>query len=342
MAEDADKRYDPTPHHLEQARKKGQLAKSQDLTGFLTLITSLSVIFFGWTAFIKDFENLFEATLSTFDFTEALALMGGQLLKWILIATIPVGIIGVLSHIVQNAVVFAPESITPKAERISPASNFKNVFSLESLVTAIKSIITMAIVVVVIYMGVKRMGMITVGATIDITPFVRTIFLSILPLIVWFVGMAIIDTVFSQLRHKHKLKMSVQEMKEEMKQTEGDPLVKSKQRAFRNALLRGSIEDNVAEADVVIVNPVHLAIAIKYDQEVSAAPYVTAKGARKMALKIKEHARDHKIPIVENPPVAQLLFRFVKVGAEIPPKFYEIVAEILAYVINKNGDKNAA
>ncbi len=280
--------------------------------------------------------------LATAEYTHALAMLGGQLLKWILIVTIPVGIVGVLGHIVQNAVVFSAESIQPKGDRINPASNFKQIFSLESLVTAIKAVITMTILAAVIYIGVRRVGLLGVGNAVDIRPFVRTVFLAVLPIVIWFLGMGIIDTVFAHQRHKHKLKMSVQEMKEEMKQTEGDPLVKSKQRAFRNALLRGTVEDNVKQADVVVVNPIHLAIAIKYDPAENTAPLVTAKGARKMAQKIKKIARENKIPIVENPPVAQLLFRFVKVGQEIPPRFYEVVAEILAFVMNRKAGNNAA
>jgi flagellar biosynthetic protein FlhB len=185
------------------------------------------------------------------------------------------------------------------------------------------------------------MSTLIVGATIELQPFIRTAFIAMAPLILWFAFLSIGDVIFTRIRHKHKLKMSVKEMKEELKQTEGDPLVKQQQSSFRKALLDGSLEDNVAEANVVITNPVHLAIAIKYEPDEFPAPLIVAKGARKMAEKIKKIARENKVPIVENPPVAQLLYRTVNKGDAIPPKYYQVVAEILAYVMTEGAGSYA-
>ena len=344
--EQGEKKYDATPHHIEEARKKGDVSKSQDITGFLTLIVGLSVLFFSWEPIIRDFGKLFQSCINLDSPLVALGYLAQTFVKWMLIIALPIGTTGVLSHVMQKAVVFSPEAISPKFDKLNPVTNLKNVFSIESLFTSIKAIITTAILCIVLYATIKKVALVPVGDGLDLGPFVRTMMLGLLPFVLWFLGMSIADLVFATLRYKHKQKMTVQQMKDESKQTEGDQQVKSQQKAFRNKILKGSLRDNIAEADVVIVNPVHLAIAIRYNVEEYPAPIVVAKGARKKALKIKEIAREEKIPIVENPPVAQMLYRFVNPGEPIPPKFYKVVAEILAWVMQNNlkkyGNRNSS
>ncbi|MFP4457990.1 MAG: flagellar biosynthesis protein FlhB [Candidatus Zixiibacteriota bacterium] len=342
MAEDADKRYEPTQHHLEQARKKGDIPKSNDFIGIMTLIISLSLIFTTWKFVVNDVQRLFSDVLKLADPLQSFGLLGKTFLKWLMIYTMPVLLASILGHIAQKAIVFSTEAIQPKFDRINPAKNLKNLFSIETLVTAIKALVSMSILVGVIMIAVRKMASMMVGASIDLAPFVKASVVSIIPIVLWLAAMSFGDLVFTRLRHKHKHKMTVQEMKEELKQTEGDPLIKSKQRAFRNKILSGSMQQDVEEATVVITNPVHLAIALKYDPEEFPAPLVMAKGARKMAEKIKKIAKENKVPIIENPPVAQLLYRFVEVGDAVPPKYYKVVAEILAYIMTRKAASNAA
>lgn len=338
--EQGDKRFDPTPHHLEQARKKGNIAKGQDIISFATLLAAIGTLLIASPFFVTDLRNIFASLLDQMLIGASMRYFGWFLIKWVLIVAIPVGTVGILMHVIQNAVQWSTESINPKFDRINPAENIKQVVSFESLFMIVKALISTAILVFVIVNTVRRMNMIPVAENLDLAPFIRTAVFGLLPFLIWLTVMSIGDMVFSRLRHRHKLKMTVQQMKEELKQTEGDPLIKSKLRSARNALLRQSLEQQVASANVVITNPVHLAVAIKYDPTEDDAPVLVAKGARKMAEKIKKLARENKIPVVENPPVAQLLFRFVDVGAFVPEKFYKIVAEVLALIYqsqNKGG-----
>jgi flagellar biosynthesis protein FlhB len=149
--------------------------------------------------------------------------------------------------------------------------------------------------------------------------------------------LAILDVLYQRWDHEQELKMTRQEMKEEMKRTEGDPLVRQRIRSIQRQLSHQRMMAEVPKADVIITNPTELAIAVRYDTEEKMAPYVVAKGARLVAQHIRELAREHEVPIVENKPLAQLLFKSVEVGMEIPANFYRAVAEILAYVYRLKG-----
>jgi flagellar biosynthetic protein FlhB len=340
--ENDDKRYDPTSHKLNEARKKGDVARSSDIAAFITLTAGFSTLLFAWNPFISDMKELYSFLMLEPNPMDAIRTSMLFSLKWLCFLTIPVAIAGILSEVMQGSVTFTTEPLTPKFDKMNPATNIKQIFSMESFFTAVKALLTFGVVVSGAVILARRIVNNGIPAYPDLMFYVRQALPALLPVFVWLLLMSISDIVFTRLRFKHKQRMSVQEMKEENKQTEGDPMIKHRRRSLRAALMRRRMTDDVKDATVVIVNPVHLAVALKYNLTEAPAPVVVAKGARKMAQKIKQIARDNRVPIIENPPVAQLLFKFVPVGAAIPPKYYKIVAEILAYVMTQKAKNNAA
>jgi flagellar biosynthetic protein FlhB len=246
-------------------------------------------------------------------------------------------IAGLAANLLQVGFLFSVEAIMPKFSKIDPLQGFQRLFSLRSLVELLKVLLKMTIVGVVAYLTIKgefkMIPPLIELSVIDILGFIGKVSFKILSATcLVLVLLAILDYIYQRWEHERSLKMSKQEIKEESKQTEGDPLIKGRIKRLQREIARKRMMAAVPKADVVITNPTHLAVAIRYQPEAMNAPCVVAKGAGLIAEKIREIARHSGIPIVENKPVAQVLYKMVAVEQAIPINLYKAIAEILAYV----------
>ncbi len=246
-------------------------------------------------------------------------------------------IAGLVANYLQVGFLFSAEAIAPKFSKIDPIKGFQRLFTLKSLTELAKNILKIVIVGSVAYgtisgeldglsplMDQSIWGIITYIGETSFKIILRTCWVLIV--------LAILDYCYQRWEYERGLKMSKQEIKEEHKQSEGDPMLKGKIKRMQRAMARKRMMSKVPKADVVVTNPDHIAVALKYDQREMAAPVVIAKGAALVAEKIKELARKNQVPIVENKPLARLLFKTVDLDRAIPENLYKAVAEVLAYV----------
>ncbi len=255
-------------------------------------------------------------------------------------------VIAILSNYIQVGYLFSTKAIQPKLSRMNPIEGFKKMFSLKALYELAKAAFKLIVIGVIVYMQVERnlqvilstmhIGMEeAIASTFDII--ISTAFVICIAIAVF----AAIDYVYQWFKYEKDLKMTKYEVKTEFKQMEGDPQIKSKRQAIHRKLAVARMMQSVPDADVVITNPTHFAVAIKYDKKKADAPIVVALGQDRVALRIKEIAREHNVEIVENKMVARALYSACEIGSQIPLDLYQAVAEILAYVYRiKNGVRN--
>lgn len=348
MAEDnkdQEKTEQATPKRRQDAREKGQVAKSRELASVAVLGSCLLFLHFGATSMASrlmdimrvSFRNAGQMTV-TIDTVQPLLLdliyktsiLLGPFLLLVLMA-------GLAANLFQVGFLFSVEAITPKFSKIDPIQGFQRLFSLRSFVELLKVLLKMVIVGVVAYLTIKgefkMIPPLIELSVIDIIGFIGKVSFKILYTTCWvLVVLAVLDYIYQRWEHERSLKMSKQEIKEENKQTEGDPLIKGRIKRLQREIARKRMMAAIPKADVVITNPTHLAVAIRYQPEKMNAPCVVAKGAGFIAEKIKEIARNNGVPIVENKPVAQVLYKMVAVEQAIPINLYKAIAEILAYV----------
>lgn len=344
---DQEKTEQPTQKRRDEARKKGQVAKSQEITSVAILLSCLTLFYLTATIMIEKLMaitrwTLMESGRFVIDETTighlAITLvckMFGVLAPLLL----TVLVIAVCANIVQIGFISSSEAIQPKLSKISPIRGFQRLFSMRALVELIKNIFKIVIVGIVAYITIKGevKDLITLGTlnTWGILSYIGNVTFKVIFRSCWIlVVLAILDYVFQKWEFEKNLKMSKQEIKDEYKQTEGDPLIKSRIKRIQREVARKRMMSNVPKADVIITNPTHFAIALVYDQGTMQAPTVIAKGRGFIAEKIKEIGRKNNIPIIENKPLAQVLYKVVNVDAMIPANLYKAVAEVLAYVYN--------
>ena len=244
---------------------------------------------------------------------------------------------GLLTNLLQTRFLFSLKALKPGLDKINPIQGVKKLFSLRSFVELLKSIFKMILIAYPAYIVIRgEYAMLSVLADLDprdIGAYALTIMLRILLYTTAiFTVLAFFDLLYQRYDHEKKLKMSKEEVKEEHKLREGDPLVKARVRSIQREVSRRRMISAVKEADVVVTNPTHLAVALEYSRDKMGAPRVVAKGAGFLAERIKEIARSNSIPILERKPLARLLYKTVDVGREIPEELYKAIAEILAYV----------
>ena len=341
----------PTPKKRTDARKKGQVAQSREIPSVLILLTSLGVFLFAGTwifwslaGFMSGiFQNI--AFLSLQD-TSAAGDFLVELFKTIMSIIFPlmlvVFVVGIGGNIIQFGFLIHGETLSPQLNRLDPIKGIKRLISLRSLVEFVKSILKLVIIGTVAFLLVQR-EVITIPSlvqmeVIEIVSFIGRVSLKIcfyvcLVLIV----LAFLDYGYQRWEHERRLKMSKQEIKDEHKQTQGDPLIKARIRKIQMEVAQRRMMEAVPEADVVITNPTQLAVALEFDANKMIAPCITAKGAGYIAERIKEIAKDHQVPIIEHKPLAQTLYKATEVGDLIPVELYQAVAEILAYVYRLKG-----
>lgn len=346
-----DKTEEATPHKLSEARKKGQVAKSKEVNLALTLLASTMALSFLGDYVLKGLKDIMVTFLgnyirmdltynNVFYLTLTIVL---KLAMIILPVVIPIMVIGVFANMLQTGVLITKEPLKPDIKKLNPISGFKKMFSVRTVVELLKDLVLVTIVGVVGYKFLKSryvdiLNLNTLRFPILLDTF-RQLAVSIffkITLVMIFVAIA--DFVFQKKQFKKDMRMTKQEVKEEFKQEEGDPQIKGKIKQKQREMAMRRMMQSVPDATVVITNPTHLAVALKYDENEKGAPKVIAKGADYVAIKIKEKARESNVPIMENKPLARLIYKEVELDEEIPVSMYEAVAQILAVVmkLNKN------
>lgn len=345
---DEDKQFEATHQKLQNARKEGQVIKSKDFSMAFCLVSMFVLLYYMapliWSEFAKIFTLLYEQIPN-----KHLEDIGFQYILTVVI--IPVALIlgiilflalifAVFIEFFQIGPLFTTKPLVPKMDKINPVKGLKNIFSSKTLVELIKNILKVVIMGFIGWITFQEHlpKILMLGAVENVFAMIKelgdTIIIFVIRSGIFFLLISGGDYLFQRWKFLRDQKMSFKEIKDEYKNTEGDPYVKAALRQRRMQMLQQSMLEAVPTSDVITVNPIHIAVAIKYDRENMNAPRVVAKGTELFAGKIIEIAKNHNIPIVENIPVTQALFRLVDINREIPPELYKAVAEILLFVYN--------
>ena len=344
----ADKTEEPTAKKLQDARKEGQVAKSQELvSGAMLFSLFIAIKLFGGymaNSFMKVFYRNY-GYISTYTVQKPelgnLTSMFGRALLDILLMVLPIFAFAILVAFLLNVfqVKWQPTAkpLQPKFNRLNPVSGFKKIISMEKLFELVKSVAKIVIIFWVAYSTLMDeidnlkilYDLELLPAVIYISNFVVNMGIKI-SAVYLLIGLA--DFIYQKLKFKKDMRMSKQEVKDEYKQQEGDPQVKGKIKSKMRETSMRRMMQKMPDADVVITNPTHFACAIQYDKEKAAAPVLIAKGADHLAQKLKDIAKEHNVPIVENKPLARMLYYNVEIDTEIPQELYQMTAEVLAYV----------
>ncbi len=339
------KTEDPSQKKLEDAHKKGDVVKSQEVTNWFMIAGSgllFSMMAAPTTQGLSDNLKLLLANADLFE------IGGGALngfltnlaMAILLVAMVPLAIValfGIAANLVQHRPLLSVDPITPKLSKISPIKGAQRLFSTEALVNFVKGLLKIAVVggvvFAVVWPEIDRLETMVMVDPALILPDFQVLALKVFGAVVAVVTViALADYVYQRNRWWNRLKMTVQEVRDEYKQMEGSPEVKGRIRAIRNERSRQRMMANVPQATVVITNPTHFAVALKYDRDMSA-PVCVAKGADDVAFRIREMAKEHDVPIVENPPLARALFASVDIDEAIPTEHFKAVAQVIGFVM---------
>jgi flagellar biosynthetic protein FlhB len=339
---DSSKTEKATPQRRKKAREQGQVARTRELSNALAWGGALALLAWRLPDVPRQWRGFFQNTL---DLSIQQPIMPGgpilfwtgcAVLRWIVPIVVTAWVLSVSGGLAQGGLIFAPEALIPKPERMNPAGKLKQMFSLAGLSGILKSLLPFGIIV---WIGVATVTKHweSVVHTSELGVRAYTSFLvGVMGELVWKSGLVLVawagvDYLLVWQKLEGDLKMSRQDMKDEHKQSEGNPAIKGRIRRLQRSMRRRQMLRDTEKASVVITNPTHFAIALRYEMAMEA-PIVIAKGRDHLAQEIKEVARWHGIPVLENPPLAQALYRTVEVGRPIPAALYAAVAEILAFV----------
>jgi len=337
---DQNKTEQATPRRRQKAREQGQVARSRDLVAGLGTITAVAVLGWQMPHFADGWRGLLREQLNA-AMTHPTSLLsvwrsGPVLFGGVALAAGCSWLAATIGGIAQGGMVFAPSALTPSLNRLSPATRLEQLFSLAAVSRMLKTLLPTAAVVYLAVLVLSRDWMVLVGLAhasrggvlaFTAAHLFELAWKSSLVLLIW----AAADYALERWRHENELKMSRQDLRDEFKETEGNPAVKMRIRRLQRQARRRRMLKDVERAAVVITNPTEFAIALEFNPEMEA-PVVVAKGRNLLAAQIREVALWHGIPLVENPPLAHALYRAVEIGQAIPPKLYAVVAEILAAI----------
>ena len=346
---EGDKTEDPTPRRLEEARKKGQVPKSSELNAAVNLL-ALTVLLLAlsptlWQNFLQVMRKYLEMNAEILTPGNLAALAGGVVSDLLLLlgpVLLTAFVAAVAASYLQGGVLFTPSLLAPKLERINPLSGLQRIFSKRALVELLKSILKVVIVALVAWnflrANFETLFVVLYQNAANTWEIVSSLGLNLaIRIAVAFAALAAADLMYQRYEYYKSLKMSKQEIKDELKEMEGDPQLKARIRETQRKIAMQRMLHDVPSATVVITNPTELAVALRYREKEDEAPVVVAKGAGVLARRIRELAREHHIPLVENKPVARTLFQQVELGETIPVELYQAVAEILAFVYRTKG-----
>lgn len=357
MADDRDESQqteEPTQRRLEQAREQGDIVSSQEVTTLILLVGgTLAIAMFARSA-SQEMMRVFRMFIAepdqiAVDGGALQILMGDVLIKLAVIVGPILGLMmasGIIANVIQHKPGFNFERLTPKLSKLSPMAGFKRLFGFEGLMTLVKGIIKIIIVGIAIWTQLwpergTLEGMLTQSPAAiadDMNHlWFKLMFASLAALVVIAGG----DYFFQHFQFIKRNRMSKQEVKEEYRQTEGDPHIKGKLKQLRLEKAKKRMIAEVPKATVVITNPTHFAVALKYESGKTAAPICVAKGVDATALRIRDVAKEHKVPVVENPPLARALYAAVEVDEAIPTEHFKAVAQVIGYVMKLTGKMRA-
>jgi flagellar biosynthetic protein FlhB len=340
-----------TPKKREDARKKGQVAISREVSSAMVLLGSLGFFYFAgswmfWrlSEFItRVFQNIGALQLNSINDASVFSLeVLNRIMAILMPFLLPLAIVGLAANILQVGFKITTEAIAPKLNRLNPIAGTKRFVSLKAMVELAKSIAKLVFIGAIAYVLVKSdmdaFPQLIHQEVGQILAFIARVALKISFFVcLAMIALAVLDFLYQRWQYEKDLKMTKQEVKDEQKQTYGDPQVKSRIRSMQLEMARRRMMETVPEADVVITNPTHLAIALKFDAAEMIAPQVLAKDAGHVAQRIKELAVEHQVPLVEDKPLARALYKMVELGDYIPADLYRAVAEVLAHVYRLKG-----
>ncbi len=351
--DDAQKTEDPTAKKLEESRKKGEVAVSREVNNWVMLFAGTLIIGAMAPHVFSSLMEILKAYIErAYAFPSAPGgmgiLLGGGLKNVLLVLALPLIILmlaAFLSPFIQVGPLFAPEAIKPTLSKISPIKGVKRLFSMRSLMEFVKGVLKISIIgivgTVIIYPYFDKFEhLIGLPIPVLMDELQSLVVRMMLGVLVVLIVVAVIDLVYQRFEHHKKMKMTKQEVKDEYKQTEGDPHVKARLRQLRMERARQRMMQAVPSADVVITNPTHYSIALRYDPEIMEAPLCVAKGIDEVALRIREVAKEHKIILYENKPLARTLYDTVEIDETIPADQYQAVAEVISFVFKQKGKLN--
>lgn len=352
MAEDMGERTEqPTGRRLMEARRRGQVARSQNLSAFVVLASAVTLLYYFGSELIRGMlivtrralhPDTLSASLTPDSVYPTLTFLGGEAVRMIAPILLIMMLVSIVEQIYQVGWHISTESLKPKFSRFNPITGAKRLFSKRTLV---KTIIDSLKLIVIVAVGSKILWddlprIISLPALTAVGAFEATADI-VLELIIWILLILLVigfvDRMYQKWQHTQDLKMSRKEVQDERKTMEGDPHMKARRFRVAREMIKQNIRGAVPQADVVVTNPTHFAVAIKYDADAMGAPRVIAKGVDHLAIQIRLVAAAAGVPIVERPPLARALYWGVEVGQEIPAAQYEAVAELLAYVYRLEG-----
>jgi flagellar biosynthesis protein FlhB len=336
-----------TPKRKQEARERGQVARSVEINSVIVLLAALLTFRYAGPYMVDSLGNLTTFAYQNMGlsfgmenvYSYAIFFMW-QIFKIIAPILVVILLVSLAVNYFQVGVLFSLKPLTPKLNNINPMTGFQRLFSRRSAVEFVKSLLKLLIIGWFFFQGVK-------SALPDLVPamdmqgtvalkFVGSLTLNILNRMIFaLIILAILDYFYQRWEYEESLKMTKQEVRDELRQSEGDPMIKARIRQIQREMARRRMFEAIPKADVVITNPTHVAVALEY-KEGMHAPVVLAKGERVVAERIREMATKHHIPIVQNPPLARALFKSCPVGAPIPPDLFEAVAEVLAFIYRMN------
>jgi flagellar biosynthetic protein FlhB len=355
-AEDEGRTEDPTEYKIRKAREEGRVAKSQELTGALVLLLPALVILFLAPSMLKTCVEMIRFYFSRVNELDPVKdrIMAEAFFRYFIRLVLPIVIVSMVSaifaNLVQTGLLFTTKPLVPNFSKIVPhfGQYFqRTLFSVEGLFNLAKSVIKMGIIggvaFILIRGKIRELANLQTASAWQGLSLVASIAIRMLIICaVLLLVLSIPDILFQRWRYRESLKMSRQEVKEERKMYEGDPQIQSRIRQRMREIMSQNMIANVPKADVVITNPTHFAVALEYNTDKGDAPQVTAKGQDEMAQRIKAIAREHEVPIVENKPLAQGLFRETEVGDFVPAAFINVVSLVYRQVMAVNEKRHKA
>ena len=351
---DAEKTEEPSQHRIDESRKKGEVASSKELTSVLVLASSVFTLALSMVYIYEELELLVQWLYSLDAHTaytvKSLKTITTKVAMTAFSCTAPVFLVAfmvsIISNVAQFGILFSPDVLQLKWERVDPIKGVKKLFSMRSVVEALKGVFKFTVVISVVYyvlgedMG-SYQGFLH-SEFIQSFLYGKDLILRLAISMILGLGViAIFDFAYQKYSYHKKMMMSKDEAKKEHKEKEGNPEVKQRIRAIQREAAQRRMMLDVPTADVIVTNPTHISIALKYDPETMISPQVIAKGADHIALRIRKMAKEHDIPIVENVPLARSIYKTVKVGNGVPRGIYKAVAEILSFVYKLKKSKKA-
>lgn len=348
--DDSQKTEEPTPKKLEEARKKGQVALSREVNNWVMLFAGTIVLMAFSGPVFRDLTMLMQSYIEhAHQIPEGPGglhiALGEGLKKVLLLLALPLAFLcfaAFISPFVQVGPLFAPEIIKPDISKISPAKGFSRLFSMRSLMEFVKGLIKIVVIsivgLIILYPYFGQLDhLVGLPVPLLMDEMKSLIIRLMIGVLIALMVIAVADLLYQRWEHYKRMRMTKQEMKDEYKQTEGDPHIKARLRQLRAEKARQRMMQAVPRADVVITNPTHYSVALEYKPDTMDAPVCIAKGVDQIALRIREVAKEHKIVLYENVPLARALYDTVDIDETIPTEHYKAVAEVISYVFKLRG-----